>query len=106
MTLTATVFVITSDGCNLYFDGYLERKSRYDGDIVLTGCVDRRARPYQHDSTASRPLSEVKHVRAWLVLRWGTTLESQVLFSLLFPSTAPVQTSVTYLFHLATTQYQ
>jgi hypothetical protein len=38
-------------------------------------------RPYQHDSTASRPLSEVKHVRAWLVLRWGTTLESQVLFS-------------------------
>jgi hypothetical protein len=40
-----------------------------------------RERPYQHDSTASRPLSEVKHVRAWLVLRWGTTLESQVLFS-------------------------
>ena len=38
-------------------------------------------RPYQHDSTASRLLSEVKHVRAWLVLRWGTTLESQVLFS-------------------------
>ena len=37
-------------------------------------------RPYQHDSTASRLLSEVKHVRAWLVLRWGTTLESQVLF--------------------------
>jgi hypothetical protein len=35
----------------------------------------------EHDSTASRPLSEVKHVRAWLVLRWGTTLESQVLFS-------------------------
>jgi hypothetical protein len=41
-------------------------------------------RPYQHDSTASRLLSEVKHVRAWLVLRWGTTLESQVLFSFLF----------------------
>ena len=38
-------------------------------------------RPYQDDSTASRLLSEVKHVRAWLVLRWGTTLESQVLFS-------------------------
>eukprot|EP00934_Nitzschia_sp_Nitz4_P006119 Nitzschia sp. Nitz4//scaffold167_size49223//35599//36857//NITZ4_007040-RA/size49223-processed-gene-0.62-mRNA-1//-1//CDS//3329538290//6109//frame0 len=35
-----------------------------------------RERPYQHDSTASRPLSEVKHVRAQLVLRWGTTLES------------------------------
>ena len=41
----------------------------------------KRERPYQHDSTASRLLSEAKHVRAWLVLRWGTTLESQVLFS-------------------------
>ena len=37
-------------------------------------------RPYQHESTASRLLSEVKHVRARLVLRWGTTLESRVLF--------------------------
>ena len=37
-------------------------------------------RPYHNDSTASRLLSEVKHCRAWLVLRWGTTLESQVLF--------------------------
>ena len=32
-------------------------------------------RPYQDDSTASRLLSEVKHLRAQLVLRWGTTLE-------------------------------
>ena len=40
-----------------------------------------RVRPYQHDSTASRLLSEVKHVRARLVLRWGTTLESRVLYS-------------------------
>jgi hypothetical protein len=32
------------------------------------------------DSTASRLLSEVKHRRARLVLRWGTTLESRVLF--------------------------
>ena len=39
-------------------------------------------RPYHDDSTASRLLSEVKHHRAWLVLRWGTTLESQVLFFL------------------------
>ena len=36
--------------------------------------------PYHDDSTASRLLSEVKHPRAWLVLRWGTTFESQVLF--------------------------
>jgi cellulose synthase/poly-beta-1,6-N-acetylglucosamine synthase-like glycosyltransferase len=45
--------------------------------------IGKRERPYQHDSTASRLLSEVRHVRAWLVLRWGTTLESQVLFSFL-----------------------
>ena len=38
------------------------------------GCQER---PYHNDSTASRLLSEVKHCRAWLVLRWGTTLESQ-----------------------------
>ena len=37
-------------------------------------------RPYHDDSTASRLLSEVKHRRARLVLRWGTTLESWVLF--------------------------
>ena len=40
----------------------------------------KQERPYHDDSTASRLLSEVKHHRAWLVLRWGTTLESQVLF--------------------------
>ncbi|KAL7457961.1 hypothetical protein ACHAWC_009972, partial [Mediolabrus comicus] len=41
-------------------------------------------RPYHSDSTASRLLSEVKHCRARLVLRWGTTLESLVLFFLFF----------------------
>jgi hypothetical protein len=49
------------------------------------GCVDEhlqcdQERPYHSDSTASRPLCEVKHCRARLVLRWGTTLESRVLF--------------------------
>ena len=41
-------------------------------------------RPYHDDNTASRLLSEVKHHRARLVLRWGTTLESRVLFFCLF----------------------
>ena len=41
-------------------------------------------RPYHNDSTASRLLSEVKHCRARLVLRWGTTLESLVLFFCFF----------------------
>ena len=34
--------------------------------------------PYHSDSTASRLLSEVKHCRVELVLRWGTTLESSM----------------------------
>ena len=42
--------------------------------------VFQKERPYHDDSTASRLLSEVKHRRARLVLRWGTTLESLVLF--------------------------
>ena len=46
--------------------------------IHLPSCL--RERPYHSDSTASRLLSEVKHCRARLVLRWGTTLESLVLF--------------------------
>ena len=61
-----------------------------------------RERPYQHDSTASRLLSEVKHARARLVLRWGTTLESRVLFSFCRQSfflhnffTAPFQVIIT-----------
>ena len=41
-------------------------------------------RPYHIDSTASRLLSEVKQCRARLVLRWGTTLESLVLFFCIF----------------------
>jgi hypothetical protein len=47
----------------------------------------KQERPYHGDSTASRLLSEVKHHRAQLVLRWGTTLESWVLFFLLFVAT-------------------
>ena len=42
--------------------------------------MGEQERPYHDDSTASRLLSEVKHRRARLVLRWGTTLESRVLF--------------------------
>ena len=50
--------------------------------LVYSICVVpmRQERPYHSDSTASRLLSEVKHCRARLVLRWGTTLESLVLF--------------------------
>ena len=46
----------------------------------ITPKPNEQERPYHCDSTASRLLSEVKHSRARLVLRWGTTLESLVLF--------------------------
>ena len=47
---------------------------------ILYFLADDQDGPYHSDSTASRLLSEVKHCRARLVLRWGTTLESLVLF--------------------------
>ena len=50
--------------------------------IILCLGVLNWERPNHNESTASRLLSEVQHYRAWLVLRWGTTLESRVLFSL------------------------
>jgi hypothetical protein len=40
-------------------------------------------RPYHDDCNAPRLLSEAKYCRARLALRWGTTLESRVLFLLL-----------------------
>ena len=41
--------------------------------------------PYHSDSTASRLLSEVKHCRVELVLRWGTTLESSMFIFCFLP---------------------
>ena len=63
--------------------------------LYATASFHRQERPYHDDSTASRLLSEVKHHRARLVLRWGTTLESRVLFFChplsfcLFPCSSP-----------------
>ena len=53
---------------------------KYGGGYITLFGVGRQERPYHDDSTASRLLSEVKHRRAQLVLRWGTTLEYCVLF--------------------------
>jgi hypothetical protein len=47
--------------------------------------------PYSADSTASRPLCEVKQRLAWLVLRWGTTLESQVFLFLFYSAIVVAQ---------------
>ncbi len=69
-TLPGTCFTSSTDECNkqVHYECYLD--------------PHRQERPYHSDSTASRLLSEVKHRRARLVLRWGTTLESLVLFFL------------------------
>jgi hypothetical protein len=41
-------------------------------ELIVLGVPDCWERQYQHDSTASRLLSEVsKHVRAWLVHYYG-----------------------------------
>ena len=62
----------------------------------------RQERPYHDDSTASRLLSKVKHRRARLVLRWGTTLESRVLFFCIFISFYPLMEDSTFLQNLFT----
>ena len=36
-------------------------------------------RPYHVENTGSRPITEVKQRRAWLVLRWVTAWEHHVL---------------------------
>ena len=59
--------------------GMVMKSIWYSGSIVHFSLVWQE-RPYHDDSTASRPLCEVKHHRARLVLRWGITLESRVLF--------------------------
>ena len=39
----------------------------------------QRLRPYHVEYTGSRPITEVKQRRAWLVLGWVTAWEYQVL---------------------------
>ena len=66
-----------------FFSHFVYKKSQ---NLHCCGCYglwlerfSSHNRPYNHESTASRSLSEVKHGLAQLVLRWGTTLESWVL---------------------------
>ena len=64
---------------NRFFSSVAEH---YPRKVMVDGSIPSRSyeRPYHSESTASRQLSEVKPDRAWLVLRWVTTLESRVLF--------------------------
>ena len=45
---------------------------------MLTATICR-LRPYHVENTGSRPITEVKQRRAWLVLRWVTAWEHHVL---------------------------
>ena len=47
----------------------------YIPQICLMHCL----RPYHVENTGSRPITEVKQRRAWLVLRWVTAWEHHVL---------------------------
>ena len=48
--------------------------------LYIASEITVQERPYSNENTASRLLSEVKHCLVQLVLRWGTTLESWMLF--------------------------
>ncbi|KAG8233044.1 hypothetical protein J437_LFUL004265 [Ladona fulva] len=41
--------------------------------------ISIRQRPYHDENTGSRPITEVQHRRAWLVLGWVTAWEHRVL---------------------------
>ena len=62
-----------------YRYGYVYRY-RYMMSTYIASDPSRQERPYSNENTASRLLSEVKHCLVQLVLRWGTTLESWMLF--------------------------
>ena len=49
-------------------------------DINKDDLDKKHERPYNRENTASRSICEVKHVLVWIVVRWGTTREVQMLF--------------------------
>ena len=59
----------------------LEATARLSGLVTL---LEFSVRSYLVGNAGSRPISEAKQPWACLVLRWGTTGEAHVLYSLLF----------------------
>ncbi|RUS68532.1 hypothetical protein EGW08_023707, partial [Elysia chlorotica] len=53
----------------------LDRGMDYKPSLICLCCL----RPYHVENTGSRPITEVKQRRAWLVLRWVTAWEHHVL---------------------------
>jgi hypothetical protein len=78
---------------NGHFDGYHEMGylalfSMFPEPLNVTFTINGyslektiifKLRPYMHDNTGTRPISEVKHALASSVLWWGTTREYGVL---------------------------
>ena len=48
--------------------------------LYLKNMIVHHERPHDRENTASRLICEVKHVPVWIVVRWGTTREVQMLF--------------------------
>ena len=74
---TASLFLLVQDRCDpvlFFFFSLLY--------LLFSFLFFLRNRPYQADSTTSRPICEVKLPRARVVLRWGTTWEVRVLILL------------------------
>ena len=57
-----------------------QEKKVCKSDLPMISCQ----RPYHVESTGSRPITEVKQRRAWLVLGWVTAWEHQVQLATFF----------------------
>ena len=68
----------------------------------IQGCHER---PYDRENTASRLICEVKHVPVWIVVRWGTTREVQMLFFYYFFLSFFILFSLFFIF-LPSTKYE
>ena len=62
--------------------------------VIRIGCVWCQERPYHDDNTASRLLSEVKHRRARLVLRWGPRWNPGCCSFAAFPTFPALETTL------------
>ena len=69
-----------------YYNNHQYEAGYVQGEILMQVMVYIAAyicvkclRPYHVENTSSRPITEVKQRRAWLVLGWVTAWEYQVL---------------------------
>ena len=73
------VFATTGCGTVLSTDGRQVAPHYKRLNQIPMGERSRRLRPYHVENTGSRPITEVKQRRAWLVRGWVTASEYHVL---------------------------